>query len=191
LVTALSFKPHKTCHQSNTALTKVIFTLKHLQAIDYSAKNKRMDDQSSTQPKGSKMKKINSKPTRFKRNVLTLIFATAIGASNTVIAEEELIGSDEFRNSCASCHGVGGRGDGHLAQFLTVKPTDLTTLAKNNDGVYPFLRVFQIVDGRSQVSGHGERAMPVWGDRYKLENAEAYTRARILELVYYIQNIQQ
>ena len=137
------------------------------------------------------MKKISSTSTRFTRNLLNFVFATAIGASNIVTAEEDLIGSDEFRNSCASCHGVGGRGDGDLAQFLTVKPTDLTTLAKNNDGVYPFLRVFQIIDGRTQVAGHGERAMPVWGDRYKLENAEAYTRARILELVYYVQNIQQ
>lgn len=128
---------------------------------------------------------------RFTKYLLSLIAAGAIGVSTTAVAEEELIGSDEFRVSCASCHGVGGRGDGHLAQFLTVKPTDLTTLAKNNDGVYPFLRVFQIIDGRTQVAGHGERAMPVWGDRYKLENAEAYTRARILELVYYIQNLQR
>ena len=129
--------------------------------------------------------------TKFKRYLLSLIAAVTIGTSTTTVAEEELIGSDEFRISCASCHGVGGRGDGHLAQFLTVKPTDLTALARNNDGVYPFLRVFQIIDGRTQVAGHGERAMPVWGDRYKLENAEAYTRARILELVYYIQNLQQ
>ncbi len=137
------------------------------------------------------MKKISPTRTGFTRNLLNFVFVAAIGASNIVTAEEELIGSEEFRNSCASCHGVGGRGDGDLAQFLTVKPTDLTTLAKSNDGVYPFLRVFQIIDGRTQVAGHGERAMPVWGDRYKLENAEAYTRARILELVYYVQNIQQ
>ena len=135
--------------------------------------------------------KHTSTHTRLTRYLLTLIVAGAIGTSTTAVAEEELIGSNEFRVSCASCHGVGGRGDGHLAQYLTVKPTDLTTLTKNNDGDYPFLRVFQIIDGRTQVAGHGERAMPVWGDRYKLENAEAYTRARILELVYYIQNIQQ
>ena len=135
--------------------------------------------------------KHTSTPTRLTRYLLTLIVAGAIGTSTTAVAEEELIGSNEFRVSCASCHGVGGRGDGHLAQYLTVKPTDLTTLTKNNDGDYPFLRVFQIIDGRTQVAGHGERAMPVWGDRYKLEDAEAYTRARILELVYYIQNIQQ
>ena len=128
---------------------------------------------------------------KFTRYLLPLLAAGVIGTSTTAVAEEELIGSDEFRTSCASCHGVAGRGDGHLAQYLTVKPTDLTALTKNNDGEYPFLRVFQIIDGRTQVAGHGERAMPVWGDRYKLENAEAYTRARILELVYYIQNLQQ
>jgi mono/diheme cytochrome c family protein len=146
---------------------------------------------SFNQLEGSKMKTTSTTSTKFARFLLTLVFAAAAFASNTVIAEEELIGSDEFRQSCASCHGVGGQGDGHLAQYLTVKPTDLTKLAKNNDGVYPFLRVFQVIDGRTLVAGHGDRAMPVWGDRYKLKDAEAYTRARILELVYYIQNIQQ
>lgn len=74
---------------------------------------------------------------------------------------------------------------------MAVKPTDLTALMKSNDSVYSSLRVFQIIDGKTRVAGHGERAMPVWGDRYKLEDAKAYTRARILELVYYIQNLQQ
>ena len=103
--------------------------------------------------------------TKFTRYLLPLLAAGVIGTSTTAVAEEELIGSDEFRTSCASCHGVGGRGDGHLAQYLTVKPTDLTALTKNNDGKYPFLRVFQIIDGRTQVAGHGERAMPVCGAR--------------------------
>lgn len=120
--------------------------------------------------------------------------------SGVANAEEELIGSNEYRVSCASCHGIGGKGDGNMAKFLTVKPTDLTMLAKSTgDGVYPFLKVFQTIDGRSQVSGHGDRAMPVWGDRYKLEDVKKYgsfggeaaTRARVLELVYYLQSIQQ
>lgn len=115
-------------------------------------------------------------------------------------AEEELIGSNEFLVSCVSCHGIGAKGDGNLAQFLTVKPTDLTMLAKKTGGgVYPFLKVFQVIDGRTVVSGHGDRAMPVWGDRYKTETkkkygpfgSEAATRARVLELVYYLQSIQQ
>lgn len=134
-----------------------------------------------------------------------LLFATSVGA------EEETIGSDEYRVSCLSCHGVGGRGDGPLAQYLTVKPTDLTTLSQNNGGQYPnlkagafpFLRVYQVIDGRADVAAHGDRAMPVWGSRYLMEQpltpaqgpyAGAYekvVRGRILELVYYIQSIQQ
>lgn len=129
---------------------------------------------------------------------LGLLVALALTA-NGVVAEEELIGSDEFRISCASCHGVGGRGDGKVAQFLNTRPTDLTALAKNNGGEYPFLKVFVMIDGREEVAVHGDRAMPVWGARYRKEDAERYgpfggeevVHARILELVYYIQSIQQ
>ena len=129
--------------------------------------------------------------------------------SSAAHAEEETIGSDEYRMSCLSCHGVGGRGDGPLAKFLTVKPTDLTSLAKNNGGqypnlkagTYPFLRIYQVIDGRTAVEVHGDRAMPIWGNRYLAEQPskfgpyageyEKVVRGRILELVYYLQSIQQ
>ncbi|MBR9869241.1 MAG: cytochrome c [Oceanospirillales bacterium] len=137
---------------------------------------------------------------------LFLILAVPFGIGN-VAAEEELIGADEFRRSCVSCHGIGGKGDGPMAEFLTPKPADLTVIAKNNNGQYPamrtgqypFFRVFQIIDGRTLVSGHGDRVMPVWGSRYKEEAGDMYgpmgsekaIRGRILELVYYIQQIQE
>ena len=77
-------------------------------------------------------------------------------ASSPAYAEMGTIGSDEYRISCISCHGVGGRGNGPLAKFLNTKPTDLTTLAKNNGGqypnlkagAYPFLRVYQVIGKR-------------------------------------------
>ena len=127
-----------------------------------------------------------------------LIAGTAFGAAKAV-AEEEIIGSDEFRISCVSCHGIGGKGNGPLAKYLTIKPTDLTQLSKNNNGKFPFLKVFHTVDGRQLVSGHGERAMPVWGARYQAEAGVKYgpyggelaVRARVLELVFYIQAIQE
>jgi hypothetical protein len=92
-----------------------------------------------------------------------------------------------------------GKGDGNMAKFLTIKPADLTVLAKKNGGEYPFLRVFQAIDGRSQVTGHGDRPMPIWGDRYEVEagvqpgtyGSEQLVRSRILELVYFIQSIQE
>lgn len=86
-----------------------------------------------------------------------------------------------------------------MAKFLTIKPADLTVLAKKNGGEYPFLRVFQAIDGRSQVTGHGDRPMPIWGDRYQAQadnlpgsyGSELMVRSRILELVYFIQSIQE
>jgi mono/diheme cytochrome c family protein len=132
----------------------------------------------------------------------TIALAVALTGSTTSYvahAEEDTIGSDEYRISCLSCHGVGGRGDGPVAKFMTLKPTDLTALAKNNGGEYPYLRVFLMIDGREDVAAHGERAMPVWGARYRKDMEPTYgpfggeevIHGRILELVYYIQSLQQ
>lgn len=119
--------------------------------------------------------------------------------ATTAEAEEELIGADEYFVSCRVCHGAGGKGDGPMTSYLTIAPSDLTSISKSNDGVFPSLKIFQIVDGRTNVGGHGVREMPVWGARYKAEAGDKYgpyggeqaTRARILELVFYIQAIQE
>ena len=109
--------------------------------------------------------------------------------------------ADEFRNSCASCHGEDGRGAGFLTRiFRGVEPGDLTQLSKNNKGVFPLDRVFEVIDGRKEVAAHGERKMPVWGDRYMAQSMtrlgpgpmhDILVRNRVLELVYYIQSIQE
>ncbi len=137
---------------------------------------------------------------------MTRVFRTALSAALSTAmlcgiaqAEEDTIGSDEYRISCLNCHGVGGRGEGPLAKFLTVKPTDLTSLAKNNGGEYPYLKVFLMIDGREDVAAHGDRSMPVWGNRYRKDAETAYgpfggeevVHGRILELVYYIHSLQQ
>lgn len=136
-----------------------------------------------------------------KKRVLMPGIVAGLMVAGTVAAnaqDEMAAAADEYMNSCAVCHGESGRGDGNLTNFLNVKPTDLTKLTENNHGTFPFLDVFQVIDGRSQVSGHGTRDMPVWGRRYQEEMGEAYgpyggeaaVRARVLELVYYIQSIQ-
>jgi len=61
----------------------------------------------------------------------------------------------EYETHCAVCHGLGGKGDGVFAAQLksgTVVP-DLTGLAKGNNGVFPFKRVYETID--SGTSGHG------------------------------------
>lgn len=112
-------------------------------------------------------------------------------------------GAAEYKTSCFQCHGESGKGDGPMAQFLTIKPADLTLLAKKNNGTFPFREVFQSIDGRAGIKAHGVGPMPIWGDRYTAQSggdliepyktwtSEPVVRARILELTYYLQSIQQ
>jgi Cytochrome c len=81
-----------------------------------------------------------------------LLAVPFIAVPAAVLAQQTAPGADEFRNSCAVCHGEDGRGDGPLAKVLTVKPADLTQIAKRNDGVFPVEKVSETIDGRQQVA---------------------------------------
>jgi mono/diheme cytochrome c family protein len=113
------------------------------------------------------------------------------------------LGKTEYDSNCAVCHGVSGKGDGPLAGMITQKVPNLTTLAKSNNGVFPFNGVYEVIDGRTVVKGHGTRDMPVWGndynekavqyhrDYYRAFDAESFVRGRILALVGYIYSLQE
>lgn len=67
-----------------------------------------------------------------------------------------------FADHCASCHGAGARGDGPMAEILTVPIPDLTGLAVRAGGEFPLARVVEVIDGRTPLRGHGG-PMPVFG----------------------------
>ena len=84
---------------------------------------------------------------------------------------------------------------------LVKRVPDLTALARNNNGVFPFDRVYQIIDGRQEVKAHGPREMPVWGrafntqssvffENYPPYDAESAARSRILALTEYLYRLQ-
>ena len=132
-------------------------------------------------------------------HVLAAGLALALAAAGAAEAQPTMSpGEREYMESCASCHGASGEGDGPLAELMTVEVPDLTQIAKNNDGVFPVQDIFMIIDGRSGIRGHGY-PMPVWGRRYEAEavetyglfGAEAVVRGRILELTYHLQSIQE
>lgn len=112
--------------------------------------------------------------------------------------DEFAIGKGEYMAACAACHGEAADGNGPIAQMFKNRVPDLTGLAARNDGVFPFLDVFHVVDGRSAVRAHGN-PMPVFGNRYQIEaehennifGSESLVRARISELVLYLQSIQK
>lgn len=130
-----------------------------------------------------------------------LLLGGAVTAAGLATAEEQKDpGRREYRNSCASCHGAEGKGDGPLRASLQKPPSDLTLLAQRNGGVFPAQRVQQVIDGRSEVKPHGSREMPIWGERFTNQgnseyfdvafNADAYVAARIVLLTDYLNRIQ-
>ena len=130
---------------------------------------------------------------------LLIAAAAAVGAS-AAVGQDTGPGAKEFRLNCAVCHGLEGRGDGPMARELTTEPKDLTRLAADRGGVFPFERVYRVIDGRRPVAGHGTQDMPIWGRRYTTEAISKYgpyyypvediTEARIFSLVNYIASIQ-
>lgn len=128
----------------------------------------------------------------------------ALGLINVAAAQDDSqLGKIEFMRSCASCHGMDGKGHGPVAKTLKHPPADLTKLSENNKGVFPISRVYGVIDGRIQVIVHGPRQMPVWGDIYtqaikeraprdfmSKEMNDILARVRILTLVEYISSIQ-
>jgi mono/diheme cytochrome c family protein len=93
------------------------------------------------------------------------------------------LGGNDYETYCASCHGVSGRGDGPVAEFLALSTADLTKLSRNNGGKFPAERVARIIDGRQDVKIHGPRDMPVWGDWFDVEAETSGLRANEREIV--------
>jgi len=69
-------------------------------------------------------------------------------------------GSEMYKSYCAACHGKDGKGDGPAATALKAPPSDLTQLAKKNNGKFPADHV--AYELRAGVAGaHGSADMPV------------------------------
>jgi hypothetical protein len=150
---------------------------------------------------------VNTQPSRavgrqtLKRHLLVLLAVLALELlfSSVSMADDEHLGIIEYEVACLSCHGVEGRGDGPMAKSLRTSPPDLTKISKANNGKFPVKRITEIIDGRAIVAAHGERAMPVWGHRYRQatqsdersREIELRARRQINALVRYLETMQQ
>src|SRR5271157_1332510 len=75
-------------------------------------------------------------------------------------------------------------------------PQDLTRIAKRHGGRLPAGEIAAYIDGRTMISAHGTREMPVWGRILGEKVAEGTTedevaRGRIDALVAYLMSIQE
>lgn len=125
--------------------------------------------------------------------IVTWLVCTSALAESEIDAAFEA-GRQRFEANCGICHGLDGKGMGAFAELLNVEPPDLTVLTKRNNGYFPFTDIYNAIDGRNLPLAHGREGMPIWGDRYKqavADGSETLVRGRILELILYIQWLQE
>jgi mono/diheme cytochrome c family protein len=99
-------------------------------------------------------------------------------------------GQEMFKTYCATCHGVGGKGDGPASSALKKAPADLTQLARKHDGKFPDAYISTKLKSVDQPA-HGSKDMPVWGpllSSVSRDSAEA--QLRVANLVKYLESIQ-
>ncbi len=72
---------------------------------------------------------------------LAIASLSSMAYAQTQKAEAIDEGKEAYEAQCSVCHGADGKGNGLFKPSLTVAPTDLTTLAKKNGGVFPVERV--------------------------------------------------
>jgi mono/diheme cytochrome c family protein len=99
-------------------------------------------------------------------------------------------GAQLYRNYCAACHGLEGKGDGQVAKFLKAPPADLSTLARRNNGRYPADSVAATLSSGTDSGVHGTSDMPIWGQAFKSRGKDV-AQMRIRKLTEFIESLQQ
>jgi len=127
--------------------------------------------------------------------VLALTLPAAGSGDDDMADRGELMteGGVSYNLYCQSCHGSLAKGDGSVAELLTIAPADLTLISARRGGEFPAEEIHKIIDGRQDVRAHGSD-MPLWGDAFKRTEEtddEAVVKRKIDGLVVYLQAIQE
>ena len=111
---------------------------------------------------------MHSFPSGRRRLAVLVLLLAAGGVRASEPANDP--GQAMYLRYCGACHGPDGKGDGIAGSFMTPKPANLTRIAQENGGTFPFQRVVAYVDGKDDVRAHGDPAMPVWGEMFRAES---------------------
>jgi mono/diheme cytochrome c family protein len=105
---------------------------------------------------------------------------------------DSIKGENLYKAYCASCHGADAKGNGPMAAWLKVPPSDLTRIAARSGGKFPLARIDRIISGEEALpSGHGTTAMPIWGPVFsRVTRDQDLGRVRIDNLARYLRDLQ-
>jgi mono/diheme cytochrome c family protein len=125
--------------------------------------------------------------------VISAVALTTLGGPLMARAQDPARAA--YLRYCSACHGETGKGDGVVSGFLRPKPTDLTQVAKQAGGSFPFMQVIESIDGTKTVRAHGDSDMPVWAEVFRMEGSapiaqQAETRGKALLITEYVSRIQ-
>ena len=121
---------------------------------------------------------------RFIGSFYLVLAVAAVGSVTAVQAQQKVIkevsarmttsleGVDLYRQFCAVCHGVNGKGNGPAADALKKPATDLTQIARKNGGKFPLLAVQMTIKGNGGITEHGTSQMPMWGSVFSQEGQQ-------------------
>jgi mono/diheme cytochrome c family protein len=122
---------------------------------------------------------------------LVLFGALPVRAGTNGVEE----GRNYYTRYCAACHGRAADGHGPVAPVLRDPPTDLRRLGERYGRPLPLDQIARFIDGTAPVVAHGNREMPVWGERFVEVDAEGNVRdsgmrVKIAKIVTFLSSIQ-
>ncbi|MGB7436509.1 MAG: cytochrome c [Candidatus Acidiferrum sp.] len=102
-------------------------------------------------------------------------------------------GKQMYKDYCAACHGIDGKGNGPATEFLKVPPPDLTTIAKRYGEKSVVPKVTFILRSDWESKAHGTLDMPIWGPVFSSvsHHNDQVVLLRIHNLSKYVASIQQ
>ena len=111
-------------------------------------------------------------------------------------AAEKTANNATYLQYCSACHGREGKGDGVASSLMQPPPIDLTKIAKQNGGEFPYMKVMETIDGRNSVRAHGDPQMPVWGQILTAQSTSPLSkqtdvRRKLMAITDYIRSIQE
>lgn len=108
-------------------------------------------------------------------------------------------GKADYQHYCSDCHGKDAKGNGPFNTLvpMTPPPSDLTLLASEHGGKFPFDEVVNAIDGRKAIPSHARIQMPFWGVTLQKPGEEftppsdAEVKRRIDAMAKYIESLQR